>query len=288
MKHILITGANGQLGTEIASLQHLFADFEILLTDVHNLDICDEAQLNHFFENHSIEWVVNCAAYTAVDKAETEIESATKVNAIAPALLAKACKKYHCSLIHVSTDFVFDGNNNKPYTEDDEAKPIGIYGLSKFKGEQEIRQNLNEHFILRTSWLYSPIGNNFMKTMIRLGKEKPSLNVVFDQVGTPTYAHDLALFIAYIINSGVTQYGTYHYSNEGVCSWYDFAREIMILSGSACNVYPIESKDYPTPAKRPSYSVLNKAKAKNVFGIQIPHWRKSLEDCYRRYSHLNL
>lgn len=284
MKKILITGGNGQLGREINELMPDFTEFDFLFTDVEDLDIADPDMLDQFFETHQPDFVINCAAYTAVDKAEEDTGAAYTVNVNGPENLAVACKNHRSKLIHISTDYVFDGRNYKPYIETDTPCPTGVYGQTKLEGEQKSFSANDESIIIRTSWLYSAFGSNFVKTMLRLGKERDNLSVVFDQIGTPTYARDLAKVILQIIvqtekHRSRWQPGIYHFSNEGVCSWYDFAVEIMSQAGIPCRISPIESKDFPTKAERPHFSVLNKAKIKSAFEIEIPYWKESLRNC---------
>lgn len=289
MKSILVTGAKGQLGSELKEIINLnpISDCSFVFTDIDTLDITDKIAIENFVNENNIELIVNCAAYTAVDKAETETDNATVINSIAPAYLAETAIKHKARLIHISTDYVFDGTGNIPYKEDDETNPRSAYGLTKQGGELAIMNILSESIIIRTSWLYSTYGNNFVKTILKYGKERGTLDVVTDQIGTPTYAFDLAKVIIKIIESfysGITDFkpGIYHYTNEGVCSWYDFAKEILAMSGIACIVNPIETKDYPLPAKRPSYSILNKSKIKSTFNISIPYWKDSLRECLDR------
>jgi dTDP-4-dehydrorhamnose reductase len=283
MKNVLVTGGNGQLGSSINSIEAQSGNGNkyIYLT-AEELDVTNENQINAAIENYKPAYIINCAAYTAVDKAESEKDLAYAINAKAAEYLAKACKAHGAILIHVSTDFVFEGITPLPLTEDMEAKPTGVYGATKLAGEQLIQQNTEGYFIIRTSWLYSEFQHNFLKTMIRLGNERDELSVVYDQVGTPTYAVDLAGFIMHIINSASTAYGVYHYSNEGVASWYDFAYEIFKLSNVSINLKPITSDKFPTPAKRPNYSVMSKEKAKQSFGITINHWTDSVENCIKK------
>ncbi len=235
------------------------------------------------FEEHKPDVLINCAAYTAVDKAEEETVLADKINHISSEILAKNCAKHHCRFIHISTDYVFDGETNKPYSENDKCNPSSSYGKTKLLGEQAVMQNSPDSIILRTSWLYSEFGNNFMKTMIRLGNERPELKVVFDQIGTPTYAGALADGIIHILlkhqQDNEWYSGIYHFSNQGVCSWYDFATWIMAEKKLDCKVFPIESHEFPTPVKRPHYSVLNKSKFENTFNFSIPHWTESAKRC---------
>lgn len=284
MKNILVTGSYGQLGNEIRILTENEKDFKMFLTDVDTLDICDYDAVEKFVSENKIDMILNCAAYTAVDKAEDNEEICRKVNALAPFNLAKAAAKYNAGFIHISTDYVFDGTSCVPYTEDMPATGLSIYGKTKREGELKIQEILPDAVIIRTAWLYSEFGNNFVKTMIKLGKEREALNVVFDQVGTPTYALDLAKAMITVakkmFSDGNIYGGIYHFTNEGVCSWYDFTLKIHELSGiTTCKVSPIESKDYPAKAPRPSFSVLNKAKIKKTFGIEIPHWEQSLKQC---------
>lgn len=273
--NILVTGGNGQLGNELKLLLP-----EAIFTDADVLDITDETAVNNFVKNNNIEVIINCAAYTAVDKAEDDTNLAKKVNETGPENLAKT----GCKIIHISTDYVFDGSNCKPYTPDDEPAPVSVYGKTKLAGEIAVKKEAKEYAIIRTAWLYSSYGNNFVKTMRRLGAEKETLNVVCDQTGTPTYAKDLAEAIVKIIPQlNETNSGVYHFSNEGTCSWYDFATEIMELSNLPCKVFPILSAEYPTKATRPFYSVLDKSKLKKTFNIPIPHWKESLKKCLKQF-----
>ncbi|MBC8005345.1 MAG: dTDP-4-dehydrorhamnose reductase [Verrucomicrobia bacterium] len=284
MTKILITGANGQLGSEIRKSASLYPGFSYLFTDVNELDITDPLAVEKMLTEEKPQWLINCAAYTAVDKAETDEETAWIINAVAPAILSEKTKAVGCRFVQVSTDYVFDGKNYRPYVEDDEVCPTSVYGKTKLEGELISMTNNPLSLVIRTSWLYSSFGSNFVKSMIRLGMERDQLNVIFDQVGTPTYAGDLALAIMEIIRKTDSEShdfvpGIYHYSNEGVCSWYDFAIAIHQVYGIHCEVNAIESKEYPSPVARPPYSVLNKSKIKSIFGIQIPYWRSSLEKC---------
>ena len=285
MINVLITGSNGQLASCIKDLAPNYKNINFIYTDYLELDICNFADVDIFFESNSdIHYCINCAAYTAVDKAETDIYKAFEINELGAKNLAKACSKNNTILIHVSTDFVFEGNNSNPYTEVDQSKPISVYGKSKLKGEEEIISILNNYFIFRTSWLYSEHGNNFMKTMLRLAETRNEINVVSDQIGTPTYAKDLALIILNVIKEKNESYGLYHYSNEGVASWYDFAKAIFELSNTKIKTNPISTTEYPTPAKRPVFSVLNKDKISRTLKIEIPNWKKSLKTCLQNYN----
>jgi len=278
---ILITGSNGQLGSELKKASATAPEFknigQIFFNDVDTLDICDIEAVEDFLEKNRIDVLVNCAAYTAVDKAESDVEQCYRINSDAVKNLVLAAKKFETKLIHISTDYVFDGRAYIPYTEEVTINPQSIYGKSKAEGEAIISKLYAENsVIIRTSWLYSNFGNNFVKSMIRIGMERNAVSVVFDQIGTPTNAADLANAILHIINTNVFKSGIYHYSNEGVCSWYDFAKEIFRQNKIDCKVLPIESKDYPVPAPRPHYSVLNKSKIKNTYGLEILHWQESL------------
>ena len=275
---ILITGSNGQLGRCLADVAEHYPDYDFHFKTSKELDITTKEQIRSLFAQEKFDYCINCAAYTAVDKAETDKENAFLVNAEAVKYLAEACKYNNTTLIHISTDFVFDGTKGIPYTEDDLPNPINVYGASKLKGEQYIQGILNNFFIIRTSWVYSEYGHNFVKTMLRLGEDREELSVVNDQIGTPTYAGDLANTIMEIIITKTTNFGLYHYSNEGLISWYDFAKAIFAIKGMNIKVNPIPSEAYPTPAKRPMYSVLDKTKIKQVFNIiNIPNLENSLK-----------
>lgn len=286
MSNILVTGANGQLGSEIKALgsDKTPSSYIFHFTDRTQLDITNKQAVEQYIITNNIDTIINCAAYTAVDKAETDKESAEKINHLAVKNLAQISKEQNIKLIHISTDYVFDGTNHKPYTEIDTPNPQGIYGQTKLAGEQAIMDtSLPNSIIIRTSWVYSSFGANFVKTMLRFGKERDSLNVVYDQVGTPTYARDLAKAILDILPSiQNNEVEIYNYSNEGAISWYDFAKEIMKMAKLSCQINPIESKEYPTPAKRPHYSVLNKAKIKADYNLSIPYWKDSLDECLRK------
>ena len=277
--NILITGCNGQLGNEIKQLQAMYAQHTWFNTDVNELDITDKAAIERFVNANEIGGIVNCAAYTAVDKAESDLLLARKLNADAPTFLAEAVAKRGGWMVQVSTDYVFNGTKHTPYVESDEPCPNSVYGQTKLEGEQAVAKFCPNSMIIRTAWLYSELGNNFVKTMIRLGKEREQLGVIFDQVGTPTYARDLATVIMTAIDKGIKP-GIYHFSNEGVTSWYDFTKSIHRLSGiTTCQVSPLHTVEYPTPANRPAYSVLDKTKIKTTYGIEIPHWEESLAKC---------
>lgn len=282
-KHVLVTGANGQLGSEIQSIFTDYSGYKFYFSDTSSLDISDKKAIEGFCQTNSIDTIINCAAYTAVDKAEEDSENADRVNHIAVEYLAEISKAQNISLIHISTDYVFDGKSHKPYTEDGTVSPQGVYAKTKYLGEQALLSVNPQHsIIIRTSWVYSSFGNNFVKTMLRLGQERDTLGVIYDQVGSPTYAKDLAKAILDILPKlDNTDVEIFHYSNEGVCSWYDFAKTIFELSDIHCKVNPIETKEYPTPATRPHYSLLNKAKIKQQFDIEIPYWKDSLKTCLK-------
>ena len=281
--NILVTGSNGQLGSEIKSISSDYS-YNFFFTDRNNIDITSKDSIKEFCKTNNINVIINCAAYTAVDKAQSDEINADLINRKAVKKLALVSQELNIKLIHISTDYVFDGKNFKPYCEEFQTNPQSIYGKTKLDGENEMRDiNPKNSIIIRTSWVYSYYGNNFVKTMLRLGKEKEELGVIFDQIGTPTYAKDLAKTILDIIpqieNSKVE---IYNYSNEGVLSWYDFAKEIMKMAKLNCKINPIETYQYPTPAKRPHFSLLNKNKIKSTFNIEIPYWKDGLDDCLRR------
>jgi len=280
--NILITGCNGQLGNEMQLLQAEHAEHKWFNTDVNELDITDKEAITRFVEENEIEGIVNCAAFTAVDKAETNQDFCQLLNATAPRYLAEAIESRGGWMIQISTDYVFDGTNHLPYTEDEPTCPNSTYGTTKLEGEKGVMNACKNAMIIRTAWLYSTFGNNFVKTMIRLGREKDQLGVIFDQIGTPTYARDLARAIMTAIEKGIVA-GIYHFSNEGVISWYDFTKAIHRIAGiTNCNVRPLHTAEYPTPAKRPAYSVLDKTKIKNTYGIEVPYWEESLEECIKK------
>jgi dTDP-4-dehydrorhamnose reductase len=274
---ILVTGASGQLGQ---SLQYIAADynnFDFIFASSTDLDITNRDRVDSFFQSNKIDFCINAAAYTAVDKAESETEKAYSINVLGPKYLAQACKKNKVKLIHISTDFVFDGKATKPYLETNDTNPLSVYGKTKLDGEKIIAQNMEEYFIIRTSWVYSQFGNNFMKTMIRLASERDSLNIVSDQIGTPTNAVHLANAILQIILKPTNNYGIYNFSNEGIASWYDFAKEIFRINNINITVNPIPTEAFPTPAERPKYSVLDKNKIKTTFNIKIESWQEALQ-----------
>lgn len=280
--NILITGCNGQLGNEMQLLEKEHTEHTFFNTDVEELDITRRSDVKRFVKDNAIDGIVNCAAYTAVDKAEENQQLCGLLNTLAPAYLAEAIEKRGGWLIQISTDYVFDGTNHTPYTEADPVCPNSTYGRTKLAGEQEIQRICRHSMIIRTAWLYSTFGNNFVKTMLRLGKEKPELGVIFDQIGTPTYARDLAACIFAVIEKGIIP-GIYHYSNEGVISWYDFTKAIHRIAGiTTCHVRPLHTAEYPTPATRPHYSVLDKTKIKQTYGIEIPYWEESLKECIEK------
>ena len=277
--NILITGCNGQLGNEMQLLEANHPQHTYFNTDVAELDITNQDAIEAFVNENQIDGIVNCAAYTAVDKAEENEELCTKLNAEAPAYLAAAIGKRGGWMIQISTDYVFDGTQHTPYTEEADTCPNSVYGKTKLVGELNVQKFCEQSMIIRTAWLYSTFGNNFVKTMIRLGKEKPELGVIFDQIGTPTYARDLAVAIFAAIEQGIVP-GVYHFSNEGVISWYDFTKAIHRIAGiTTCHVRPLHTSEYPTPAKRPHYSVLDKTKIKQTYNIEVPYWEESLADC---------
>ena len=277
--NVLITGCNGQLGNEMQLLEKQNPQHTYFNTDVQELDITDRQAIRQFITDNQIDGIVNCAAYTAVDKAEANEELCTKLNAEAPAYLAEAIGSRGGWMIQISTDYVFNGTKHIPYVEDDDTCPNSVYGKTKLVGELNVQKFCEQSMIIRTAWLYSTFGNNFVKTMIRLGKEKTDLGVIFDQIGTPTYARDLAVIIMTAINQGIVP-GVYHFSNEGVISWYDFTKAIHRIAGiTSCHVRPLHTAEYPTPAARPHYSVLDKTKIKQTYGIEVPYWEESLAEC---------
>jgi dTDP-4-dehydrorhamnose reductase len=284
MSSILVFGAAGQLGQCLRHVAQERNTAGLVFLPEAEANILDEEGLQAVFERYQPAYCINCAAYTAVDKAEEEVEIARRVNKDGAANLARLCDEYGATLIHISTDFVFAGTGNQPLRETDEAAPISVYGLTKLEGEQAIAAHTSRFFILRTSWLYSEYANNFVKTMLRLGRERDELKVIWDQLGTPTYAIDLAGCILTIIESQSQQFGLYHYSNEGVTSWYDFAKAIFELGDVPVRTLPIRTAEYPTKATRPAYSVMDKTKVKTALQLTIPHWRDSLKECLSRLS----
>ncbi len=290
MSTILVTGSNGQLGSELQELASQFPDHQFLFTNSESLDICDEETVKAFFAQHQIDYCINCAAYTAVDKAESNNEAAYAVNVNGAQYLAQACAKQNAVLLHLSTDYVYHNNQNTPFKEEDTVNPQGVYAATKLLGEQAAQMANPLTVVIRTSWVYSSYGNNFVKTMLRLGAERDALSVVYDQIGTPTYAKDIAQALLKVINTfQVTESpaklcGVYHFSNEGVTSWYDFAHAIFEEANLACALTAIESVAYPTPAKRPPFSLLHKGKIKSVFDVKVRHWREALRDCLKRLT----
>jgi len=281
MLNVLITGSNGQLGSEIRKKSVLFPYYNFILTDIEELDITIATQVELFFNENNIDVVINCAGYTAVDRAEDEPDLAKRINYEAVANLVRECKKYDIYLIHISTDYIFDGKEHRPYREDDRPNPVSSYGKSKLAGEEAMMSCLDKGMIIRTSWLYSSYGSNFVKTILKKGAEKGELDVVNDQLGSPTYARNLAATILGILPRALSthRFDIYHYSNEGKCSWYEFAKAVIELANIPCKVNPVSSEEYPQKAPRPIYSVLDKTKIKEEFGITIPHWRESLREC---------
>lgn len=286
-KKIVITGANGQLGKELQVSAASYPEFDFIFLSKDDLAIQEKESVKNFFYQNNPDYLINCAAYTAVDKAETDQEQAFIINAEAAGILASVCKIYGSKLIHISTDYVFDGNSAVPLKEDHHTSPVNIYGASKLLGEELVIQNNFDSIIIRTSWVYSEFGNNFVKTMIRLMRDKESINVINDQHGSPTYASDLAGTILEIIFRGHFISGIYNYSNEGEITWYDFAVAIKELTGAVCMVNAIPTTQYPTPAKRPQYSLLDKTKIKAVYQISIPEWKESLKNCLRKMGLTN-
>ncbi len=289
-RHVLVTGANGQLGNALRqAVQSSSSGDSYLFTDVNELDITDIEAIGKCVKDNGIDTIVNCAAYTNVDKAEDDYELANLLNNTAAGNLAKVAGECGATLIHISTDYVFDGAANVPYAEQCQSSPIGVYGVTKLAGEQSVINSGTPYIIIRTSWLYSPWGGNFVKTMLRLTAERESLGVIFDQIGTPTYAVDLAAVIVKIIaDNQLDNVGVYHFSNEGVCSWYDFAQEINEIGANCCKIAPLHSWEYPSKVTRPHYSVLDKSKIKSTFGVEIPYWRDSLVRCIKKIQNNEL
>jgi len=282
MKEVLVTGGNGQLGRELEKISGLFPELHLVFTDIADLDVADSAQLLNFFSDRKIDFLVNCAAYTAVDRAETEITEANRVNFLAAALLAEMASVMNFKLIHISTDYVYDETYSRPLRETDNTQPQSVYGISKLKGEKAIMKSSADAVIIRTSWLYSVFGQSFLKTIVNLSKTRDEIRVVNDQLGTPTWATDLAQCILHIVRDHkIKGQQIYNYSNEGQCSWYEFAKTIIELTNARCAVVPVSTSEYPQAAPRPAYSVLDKTKIKAAFGITIPHWKESLEKCLK-------
>ena len=286
MPTILVTGSNGQVGQELQAISKQFPDFEFIWTDVAELDITDKTAVQDLFQQYTFEYCLNCAAYTAVDKAESQEELARQINVTGPKNLAEAAAATNCKIIQLSTDYVYHGQQNTPYKEGDPVSPQGVYAKTKLAGDEAVLEKNSQNLVIRTSWVYSSFGQNFVKTMRRLGSEKEELRVIYDQIGSPTYARDLAMAMLQIIQQLAKEKvdqqsasGVFHYSNEGVTSWYDFALAIFEISGITCKVYPIETSEYPTAAARPPFSLLHKGKIKAVFQLEIPHWRESLNRC---------
>jgi dTDP-4-dehydrorhamnose reductase len=287
-KTILVTGANGQLGNAIRTLAPKHNDCIFHFTDIDTLDICDRVQFPDFVRANGIRYVLNCAAYTAVDKAEDDVETCMRINRDAVRNIGETARAEGLKVIHVSTDYVFDGNAAHPYREDDATRPQSVYGRSKLEGERALQEACPDSVIIRSAWLYSEFGHNFVKTMLRLGREREEVNVVSDQTGTPTYAGDLAAAMLTVAGHATFVPGIYHYSGEGVCSWYDFAAKIMAMAGLTCRVRPVTTGEYPTRAFRPAYSVLDKAKIKQVYGVEVPEWETSLRHCIRKLNDIQI
>ncbi|MGZ5255909.1 MAG: dTDP-4-dehydrorhamnose reductase [Flavitalea sp.] len=281
MKKILVTGSNGQLGSELKQIAINFPQYEFLFTDRNILPIDQQAAVDLFFEEHKPDFCINCAAYTAVDKAETDRETAMNINGNAPGFLGAASTKFDVKMIHVSTDYVFNGNSSIPYNEEDQTDPVNFYGQTKLEGELNLLASNPDAIVIRTAWVYSEFGNNFVKTMLRLMKDRPAISVVNDQVGSPTYARDLAELIMVVVQDENWKKGIYHYSNEGEISWYDFALQIREVAGLQCEVNPVPSSGYPTPAKRPAFSLLDKSKIKSAYNVEVPGWKESLSVCMK-------
>ncbi|MBO4606839.1 MAG: dTDP-4-dehydrorhamnose reductase [Prevotella sp.] len=282
--NILITGCKGQLGNEMQLLEKAHPAYTFFNTDVDELDITNQEAVETYINTHEIDGIVNCAAFTAVDKAEEAKEPCTALNTVAPAYLASAIESRHGWMIQISTDYVFNGKNYRPYLEDDTPSPDGVYGSTKLAGEFGVTKFCSRAIIIRTAWLYSSFGNNFVKTMLRLGRERDTLGVIYDQIGTPTYARDLAVAIMSIIEQGIRP-DVYHFTNEGVASWYDFTKAIHRIAGiTNCQVRPLKTEEYPTPAKRPHYSILDKSKIKDTYHLTIPYWEDSLRECIEKLT----
>ncbi|MDR1745891.1 MAG: dTDP-4-dehydrorhamnose reductase [Tannerella sp.] len=284
-KSILVTGANGQLGNAVRKLASGWEHCVFYFTDIDTLDLCNKGQIHDFLKSNPVEYILNCASYTAVEKAEEDREICMSINRDAVQNIGEIASVQGIKVIHISTDYVFDGNASHPYCENDRTNPLSVYGESKLAGENALLAVCPDSVIIRTAWLYSEFGNNFVKTMLRLGNERETISVVSDQTGSPTYAGDLAMAILTIVNHTSFVPGIYHYTNEGTCSWYDFAVKIMTLAGLKCLVQPVRTTEYPTRAIRPAYSVLNKAKIRQVYGVSVPDWPTSLEVCLQNIQH---
>ena len=282
MKSVLVTGADGQLGVALRNISESFSGFEFYFTDVNTLDICDKTQVDAFVKSRNINVIVNCAAYTAVDKAEDDTDLCMRINCDAVRNIGEVAASVGAKVVHVSTDYVFDGCGTRPYREDDVTNPTSAYGMTKLAGEQALLSVCPDSVIIRTAWLYLETGSNFVKTMLRLGSERDTLGVVADQKGTPTYAGDLADAIKSVLMAERFVPGVYHYTNEGICTWYDFAIKIFEIADVECCVEPVTTAEYPTRAKRPAYSVLDKSKIKEIYGIQIPAWEDGLKRCLKK------
>ena len=282
MESILVTGANGQLGSALQKCTEGMDGFMFYFTDIDTLDICDKIQIDDFIRSHDIDTIVNCAAYTAVDRAEDDAEACAHINYDAVRLLGEAATSAGARVIHISTDYVFDGSGIRPYCETDPTNPVSVYGKTKLSGEQALMAACKNAIIIRTAWLYAETGANFVKTMLRLGRERDQIGVVADQHGTPTYAGDLACAIKTILTAPCFMSGIYHYTNDGTCTWYEFAKKIFALAGIPCIVHPLATSEYPTRAVRPAYSVLDKSKIKDTFALQIPAWEESLAKCLKQ------
>ena len=280
-KNILVTGANGQLGRSLQKISSRYGESMFYFTDIDTLNICEKQQLADFIYSNDFSYILNCAAYTAVDKAEDDRENCMRINRDAVQIIGEVAASKGVKVVHISTDYVFDGTATRPYREEDKTNPQSFYGQSKLEGEITLQQVCPDAVIIRTSWLYSEYGANFVKTMLRLGNEQTALKVVCDQTGSPTYAEDLAAAMMAMVEHNPFVPGIYHFANEGVCSWYDFAVKIMDLAGLNCRVYPIQTQEYPTRAIRPAYSVLDKEKIKSVYNLSIPRWEESLEKCLK-------
>jgi dTDP-4-dehydrorhamnose reductase len=287
MKSVLVTGANGQLGVALRNISGSFKGFEFYFTDVDTLDICDKAQVDAFVKLHNIYVIVNCAAYTAVDRAEDDAEICMRINRDAVRNIGEVASAHGAKVVHVSTDYVFDGCGARPYCEDDATNPMSVYGATKLAGEQALMSVCHDAVIIRTAWLYSETGSNFVKTMLRLGSERDTLGVVADQRGTPTYAGNLADAIMAVLKAEHFVPGIYHYTDNGACTWYDFASKIFETEGIRCEVNPLMTAEYPTRAKRPAYSVLDKTKIQKTYGVQVPAWENGLLQCLKELSNIN-